>query len=152
MAPSPELGAAPSLGRLRLIWGVATLGAILVAAAVASFALSPGGLDANWLIAGALALGLGLYARLFLIAGLATVFAPGLRAYLGETDVSRQGEGVEVVTERRSSGDPALDGFIDSYAQATEQVVKMLVWALVILTVIGLVYAASLFGLVDFSW
>ena len=138
--------------RLKLIWFAATFGGLGVGAAVVWFARSQGGLDADWWIAGLLGLALGVYARFLLIFALTPLLAPALRGYLVRTDTAPGDESVEVTTTWRSSGDLEVDAYIESYARSVEQITKTLVWILVIATVVAIMYVASLFGLVDFSW
>lgn len=137
--------------RLKLLWALAALAGLFAGLAAGAFGYLRDGLDAGWLIASLLALGVGFYVRALALSLLVWLFARPLCTYFGETDAAREGSGVRVTTTWRLSGDQTLDSYIGSYARAFEQVAKSFVWILIVLTVIAIAYLASLFGLVDFT-
>lgn len=137
---------------LRALWTVAALAGVGAGLWAGAFALAYDGLNAGWLAAGVLALGLGFYVRAAALTGLVLLFARPLLSHFGETEVDREGDSVRVTPDWRPSGDATLDWYLASFSGAYAITLKSLVWVLVIASVTAIVYAASLFGLVDFSW
>ena len=144
------------LDRLKFIWAGATVVGVGFGFWAGAFALSRNGLDAGWLVATVIALGLCWYVRAVLLAlagigGLVWLFARPLLAHFEETEVDREGETVSVTPNWRRSGDDRLDSYLAAFAGPYAVTIKSMVWVLIILAVAAIAWVASLFGLVEFS-
>ncbi|MEL6980200.1 MAG: hypothetical protein AAGM38_16180 [Pseudomonadota bacterium] len=139
--------------KLRRLWRaaniVAAFGFVIVAASV--FDAARGDLEMA-LLALVLGAAAAYLSRCAVIFGLGAWRAPGLAAFIIETEVRREGEGLEVDTKHHATGDPTLDGYVKSFIEARARILKIASWAMVLVFLFFIMFIASLLGLVDFVW